>query len=309
MFVLMHYCLINHRIITRSLTPKERNEMLFIIVPTYNRVEICRHFLADLRKQSNQNFELVLVDHGKEKVDVTDSVIRIHYIDSDVNGWARAVNVGLRYVLKLSPREGHVLIINDDVLLDESYIQTVYDSISEKPDSVLGTICVDKNTHQTLRVAIRLNRLKGFFTYWYQFIPVKELLTQEMFIESDVLTGKGTVFPISMLNDIGIYCEDKLPHYKADHELVWRAKKAGYDVFASTKMQLFTVSDQRTADGKLSFRENIRFLFYDMRSTINIKDLWNFSTLAFKFPYSLYFYLVNLFRNIAGMLITLYRTR
>ena len=281
--------------------------MIYIIVPTFNRIEICKHFIEDLKKQSNQNYLLVLVDHGKNKVDLPSNTERTVYLPSDVNGWARAVNVGLRYTLDRANEGDSVLIINDDVILDSNYLQSIYDAVKLKPNAVLGTCCIDQNTNKTLRVAIRLNRWKGQHEYLYQYIDASKL--PEGFIKSDVLTGKGTVIPVSVLKKIGIYNEEKLPHYKADHELIWRAKKNGFNVYACTKMQLRTLSDQKTANGKEPFWKTVKFLWFDMRSVMRLKDWWNYAFLAYSVPYALYFFIINTLKNTAGMIYLWFKTK
>lgn len=284
--------------------------MLYIVVPTYNRVEICKRFIDDLSRQTFQGYKLVLVDHGRIKVQIENEIEphKIKLITSDVNGWARAVNIGLRYVLKDSiDINDHVLIINDDVILSKQYLTTVDESIKEKPLAVLGTCCVDKIKKVTLRVSIKLSKLQAKHIYCYQYINPQEL--PQGFIESDVLTGKGTVFPVRILRKIGIYAEDKLPHYKADHELVWRAKKKGFEVFLSTKMQLLTLSDQKTANGKESLISTFKFLYFDLRSTMKLKDWWNYARLAYSLPYAIYFFIMNFLRNTIDILITYYRTK
>ena len=282
--------------------------MIYIVVPTFNRVEICHHFIEDLRKQTYQDYYLVLVDHGKRKADVADTD-KIKVLNSDVNGWAKAVNIGLRYILDniVTQENDHILIINDDVILPIDYLESIVVSCEQKPKAILGTCCIDRNTKKTLRVAIKLNKVKAKHLYLYQNIDENDLPTG--YIESDVLTGKGTVIPISIIKDIGIYNEEKLPHYKADHELIWRAKKAGYDVYASTAMKLYTFSDQKTASGKESLKQTIKFFYFDMRSTIKIKDWWNYAVLAYSKPYAIYFFLLNFARNTAGMMIEYIRTR
>ena len=69
--------------------------MLYIVVPTYNREAVCRHFINDLYSQTNQNYHLVLVDHGRNRVDINDTNITL--LHSDVNGWARAVRSLMQY--------------------------------------------------------------------------------------------------------------------------------------------------------------------------------------------------------------------
>lgn len=279
--------------------------MIYIVVPTYNRVETCLHFVEDLNRQTYQDYHLVLVDHGKTKTGIEGE--KITRIESDVNGWARAINVGLRHILSVSNEKDSVLIINDDVLLPTDYLFNISESIKEKPGAILGTCCIDQNTKKNLRVAIVLNRLKAKHIYLYQKKTEDEL--PDGFLESDVLTGKGTVIPVQVLKKIGIYAEDKLPHYKADHELIWRAKNAGVPVYASTIMRLYTLSDQKKASGKEPFFQTVKFMYTDMRSTLRVRDWWNYAVLAYPKPYALYFFCVNFLRNTAGMIIDYIRSR
>ena len=281
--------------------------MIYIVVPTYNRVKTCNDFVNNLYSQTYQDYHLILVDHGKTKTKITGE--KITTIESDVNGWAKAVNIGLRYILKLKELSDDdlVLMINDDVTIPKDYFERIIQSHLEKPDAILGTCCIDKNTNKTLRVAIKLNRKKAKHVYLYQKINVDEI--KDNYIESDVLTGKGTIIPVSVLKKIGLYNEERLPHYKADHELIWRAKKMGYPVYTSKKMRLYTLSDQKTANGKEPFLKTVKFLYFDMRSTINIRDCYRYAMLAYKWPYSWYFFILNFLRNTIGMLIDYFRTK
>lgn len=281
--------------------------MIYIVVPTYNRVDTCNAFIKYLQSQTYQDYYLVLVDHGKTKTGISGEKITV--IESDVNGWARAINIGLNHILSLDnvKDDDLILIINDDVILPNDYFENIIRSTQEKPNSILGTCCIDKNTNLTLRVAIKLNKFKAKHIYLYQNIDVDTI--EKDYIESDVLTGKGTIIPVSILKKIGVYYEEMLPHYKADHELIWRAKQMGYPVFASTKMRLFTLSDQKTANGKESFIQTVKFLFFDMRSTINVRDWYRYAKLAYKWPYSWYFFVLNFIRNTLGMIVDYIRTK
>lgn len=281
--------------------------MLYIVVPTYNRIDVCNQFISDLSKQTFQNYKLILVDHGKKKTGIVSSE-KIEVIESNVNGWARAVNIGLNHILSISKsKDDYVLIINDDVRIEMDYIENIEQSILEMPNTVLGTCCIDKNTNLTLRIAIKLDKLRAKHIYNYYQVNLDEI--NNTFIESDVLTGKGTVFPLEILRNIGIYDDKRLPHYKSDHELVWRAKKNKYNVFTSKKMKLYTVSDQKQANRKESLKATFKFFMTDMTSIINIKDLWNYADLAYNKPYALYFFVMNFSRNILGMLIQYWRSQ
>lgn len=281
--------------------------MIYIVVPTFNRVEICNQFIEYLNQQVFNGYTLVLVDHGQKKTGIKDSE-KIKVIFSDVNGWAKAVNVGLRYVLNQDLQDDDcVLIINDDVVLREDYLKKVNDIVKEKPKSIVGSCCIDKRNNKILRASIVLNKYKALYIYHYQGLDASVLSSD--YIESDVLTGKGTIIPINILKEIGIYEEEKLPHYKADHELVLRAKKRGFDVIVAPELKVYTLSDQREPKADDTIKDLFKFFYFDMLSTIRIKDWWYFAILSYPFSYAIYFFLINFIRNTMGMLYMYWKRR
>lgn len=281
--------------------------MIYIVVPTYNRVDICKAFVSSLKEQTFQDYQLILIDHGRIKTKIQEE--KIITIESNVNGWAKAVNIGLNEILSFNDVKDSdaILIINDDVKLHKGYLESIVRSMKDKPDAILGTCCLDSSSQKTLRVAISLNRIKAKHIYMYQGI-IREEIPYE-YVESDVLTGKGTVIPYKILKQIGIYNEELLPHYKADHELIWRAKKMGVGVYAAKNMYLWTLSDQKTANGKEALLDTIKFMLFDMKSTINIRDWWNYAKLAYSKPYAVYFWILNFIRNYVGMFVDYIRTK
>lgn len=269
--------------------------MLYIVVPTYNRIQIFNAFVRQLKEQTNQEYKLIVVDHGNEKTHFTDNDVVM--IESEVNGWSYAINIGIRYVLNLAEvtEKDYIMVINDDVLMESDYIENVWKSIRERPNSVIGSGCFDWDTGKILHVNMILNKPKAIF-YYRNLDKTRNELTAP-FYKSDVLKGRGTVFPVWILRKIGIYDEKKLPHYRADHELAWRARKSGYDVCVGGRMWLGAKLDSpHTLDGRLSIKENYRRIFKDMISTQNTKDLWNYSKCCFGGIYGLYFYLLNFVR-------------
>lgn len=280
--------------------------MLYILVPTYNRVDVCKSFIRQVYEQTDTHFKLIIVDHGQEKVKIDDE--NIVFIESDVNGWARAVNVGLRYILRNADDidSSYVLVINDDVELPVDYIERIKRSINENPSSVIGSYCIDINDNKILRGSIKLNKLKAKFMYADKNKTLDQI--ENKIKDSHVLTGKGVVFPCSLLSKYGIYAEEKLPHYKADHELVWRMHKKGVNVIVSKEMYLYTVSDQMSVDIKMSLLKNYRKLFFKMTSIYNLKDLFKYSILSFGYFYGIYFFVRNFFRYVLFILLKYVRT-
>lgn len=264
--------------------------MLYIVVPTFNRLEIFQKFIEQLNSQTVQDYYLIVVDHGKKKTNYRASNCKV--IESNVNGWSYAINIGIREGLEISNENDSFLIINDDVTMDSSYIENVYRQIELYPDSIIGSVCFDCKTYKTIHVNMLLNKLKAAFIYKNVGIQLSEIKGQVF--ESDVLKGRGTVFPCTVFKNVGLYNERLLPHYRADHELVWRAKKEKYNVITSGDMYLgATLDSPNTVERKYNFRENYRRIFKDMISTQNTKDLVHYSYLCFGKVYGTYYLVCN----------------
>lgn len=282
--------------------------MIYIVVPTYNRIEIFNKFMRQIKKQTYKEYKLVVVDHGKKKTGYHDENVVV--LESDVNGWAYAVNIGLRFVLKnerLSVNDS-VLVINDDVLIEKDYLQKVANAIKKKPKALIGSICYDWDSNELLHVNMIFNAFKAFYKYENKDKNLD--MVKGAFFSSDVLKGRGTVLPVAVLKSIGLYAEDRLPHYRADHELAWRAKQRGYEVCVCGDMQVGAVLDSpHTIQADLGFRQNYKNIFSSMISTSNSRDLWNYTRCCFVFPYGMYYFLVNWLRSHVWFLVKYFITK
>lgn len=81
------------------------NEMVSVIIPTYNRAQLIKRAVVSVLKQTYRDFELIIVDDGSqdETEEVIDKIIketqgdRIRYIKLDRNqGVSHARNVGIQ---------------------------------------------------------------------------------------------------------------------------------------------------------------------------------------------------------------------
>src|SRR4051812_30133481 len=89
------------------------------VIPTWNRADLLRSILANLRDQSRPPDEVVVVDNGSQ--DESRSVAvgfgsRIVAFDAN-RGFATAVNEGIRQA-----RGDWILIINNDVVLQPDWL-------------------------------------------------------------------------------------------------------------------------------------------------------------------------------------------
>jgi GT2 family glycosyltransferase len=120
----------------------------------------------------------------------------------------------------------------------------------------------------------------------------------------DVLPGRGTLIPIEVFKEVGLYDFKNLPHYGADYEFSRRANMKGYDllinyeavVLSNVKM---TGLNNRTTT--LGWPDLIKS-FFSIRSPNNLMNRWRFARLSchgWRFPV---FYLCDVGRVILGSL-------
>ncbi|WP_222931391.1 glycosyltransferase family 2 protein [Xanthovirga aplysinae] len=210
--------------------------MIYIVIPVYNRKEITRVCLGNLRKQTCKNFETIVVDDGSS--DGTSQMIKDQFpevvlLRGDGNlWWSGAMNLGIKYVLTKAKKNDHILALNDDLEFSSDYICNCQKLILKSTPMLIGSVVTAlDNRDRIIQGGVVIN--------WYlakgkQLNYNKRLSSfpKGYFTEVSVLTGRGVMIPVEVINKIGIYNEKHYRH-AGDHELPRRAQKAGYKLVVS----------------------------------------------------------------------------
>lgn len=104
------------------------------------------------------------------------------------------------------------------------------------------------------------------------------------------------LIPISVFAVTGLFNERRLPHYGADSELSYRAKKHGFNLACSMNCKVLT--KKKGEEALYQFKSNFLKNIANKRKPGNFSALVNFSFLSFPFYYAAYFILLNLSRDI-----------
>jgi GT2 family glycosyltransferase len=108
-------------------------------------------------------------------------------------------------------------------------------------------------------------------------------------ILSDLLPGRGTLIPVSVFNEIGLFDEVNFPHYAADEDFSARAKKIGYGLVISTAAVVRSHVDQTgLASERMSFKYFIK-MFSSIKSAKNLKIRWRWALKHARTPAPVYF--------------------
>lgn len=266
----------------------DRSMKVYLLIPTKNRKDLAVKCLASLKKQTCRNFDIVFIDDGS--TDETAKALR--KIDSEViilrgDGnlwWCGSVRMGVDYILNLSKPGDFIVIQNDDTYMQPDYLQVLMDESVRHGRMVLGTPNVDFESNQLIYNSHRIGKLGA--------IGPAIVISSEDILETDTLSGRGAIIPIEVFGVTGNFSK-LFPHYAADYDFFFRAKRAGFKVAVTTKVITYSTSLQPNLSRRIkskkppTFRDMID-LFFDRRSSDNLWATILVTFLHSPWPYKLF---------------------
>lgn len=122
---------------------------LTIVTPTYNRANLLYRLYDSLKRQTNPDFEWLIVDDGstdntKHVIEqlVLEKKVKIKYIYQENSGKAKAFNIGVRN----AKGELFLCVDSDDFLADDAINNILLCGDNLHNDSVAGIIALKKDT-------------------------------------------------------------------------------------------------------------------------------------------------------------------
>ena len=284
------------------------SESIFIVIPVHNRKHFTRDCLLSLRKQTFQKITTIVIDDGSS--DGTSGMIKKEFPEVVLlrgNGnlwWTGAINLGVEYALEHALDGDYILTMNDDIIIRSNYLETLLECASKNPRSLIGSISINTGDDAIIEDGgVKINLYTAKFNWLARGREYKTVINEEpSFIPVDVLSGRGTLIPAEVYQEVGLYDSMHLPHYGADYEFSLRAKKKGYNLFInynSVVVNKVWTTDINRKTGLLKWREFTKCLF-SRRSAFCIRYRWNFARLAC--PKTLFpsFFIFDISRLIVG---------
>lgn len=252
-------------------------------MPVHNRKELTLEFINSLLKQSYKKFKLILVDDGSS--DGTSDAVKKLIPDAVIlkgNGdwwWAGSIQQGYKWIkANVKTNEG-VLIINDDLVFDEDYLQKGMNYLESNPSSLILSAAYSKHNHDFLEDC---GVIYDFKTSEMNTMPVKQLdelncaSTRGLFMTTKDFMKTGGMHPVL------------LPHYFSDYEFTIRAKrKCGLNLKCFLDLKVYmdnSTSGIREIEYK-SFSEYVKKAC-DKRYKGSPVYTFNYFMLAFPFPHN-----------------------
>ncbi|MDT4330073.1 glycosyltransferase family 2 protein [Methylomonas sp. MED-D] len=251
---------------------------IWICVPVFNRVEFTLKCLSTIKKQSFQSFNVVICDHGStdgttEKIGQAFPDIVVLKADSSL-WWTGAINICVEYVLQHAEPDDFVLTLNNDTELPEDYLAEMAAQAVKYPHALLTSVVHDIATGKRVR--------EGFRQSWWGakdravYFAQDHCPSDENAMLVSLVSGRGTLIPVQVFRQVGLYDEVHLPHYAADYDFGHKARRAGYPAYVFQSCKVFSYVDatgMTAVRDQFSFKKLVNFLS-NIKSPANLRARW-----------------------------------
>lgn len=252
--------------------------MFYIIIPVFNRLAFTKACLDSLRKQTDQNFKVIIVDDGS--TDGTADVLAKDYSEVTIlpgTGslfWTAGVNLGLRYALNQGAT--WLMTLNNDVIVYPDFIENMRRAAYSRPPALYGAFELEAVTQKPLYGGGWINWLTGKTQWLLDKLSPDQRHGQ---LPSQYLPGRGLLIPRVVFEKIGLFAAELLPHYYADYDFTHQARLAGFEVYMNFDARLGTYPDE-SGDQRNRQRRSLRNYYnhlFSIRGGANLRDFTRFA--------------------------------
>ena len=233
---------------------------LWICIPVHNRLQFTLKCLESLARQDYRSVSIVVCDDGS--TDGTAQALAAEYpevivLHGDGNlWWTGATNRCIEYVMEhATDASDCVVTLNNDLEVSPNYLSSLARAAVNYPNALIASVEYDIKT----RVLVSPGCRQSWLTSKARPIdPSADHLPEDPTVAAVThAAGRGTLIPLNVLKRIGLFDERHLPHYGADYDLTFRARRAGYQVLVCFDAPVFSHVE---ATGMTTIREEFSLL-------------------------------------------------
>ena len=251
---------------------------VWVILAVFNRREYTIKCLELIVAQTWHDIKIVVVDDGS--TDNTADAIRerfpeVNLIQGDGNlYWTGAMRVGVGAVLQACSDDDYVLVVNDDLVFDDDFVESLIAASRRHPNALIhasNSFLDNKDVVDFGGRRINWWTAKG---RWINRGRLRSDFPPGYCEPSDVLWGRGMLVPVRIIKQIGNY--DPRYQQSGDPEFSRRAAKAGFELLVA-----YSVVAYKYPENKPNINERneyalveLKDFFFGVHSQARIKTLF-----------------------------------
>lgn len=247
---------------------------IYIPIPVHNRIDYTLKCIRCIKSQTYKNYEIIIIDDGS--TDGTAQKIGEKWPDISIlkgHGglwWTGAMRIAIEYIMKRAHDNDFILCQNNDTVFDKDYLKILVSSSVKKNRIIVGTICKDYNDGKIIHTAPKIS-----WDFFYTYSPELPKEPCDLLFDVDTLNTRGTLIPIEVFKEIGNF-SGKLPHYGADQDFFYRAKKGGFALAVSYRAVTYSIDPAMPFHEKIISKNkkslhDIFMLYFSRKSSMNLR--------------------------------------
>ncbi|MCC7303409.1 MAG: glycosyltransferase family 2 protein [Bacteroidia bacterium] len=282
--------------------------MVYICIPVHNRIEYTLECISSIRAKAKVCFTIVICDDGS--TDGTSNILRENFPEGVLlNGdgklwWTGGMNRCVEYVLEHSLDTADVVFsMNNDAVIDDRTFSSLLDAHHKSPKAIIGCVNLFYNERTKIEPsATRKTRRLGIPFYLIYNKWGEDVRKYQGLHAVHGLSGKGVLIPISVFRKIGLYNQEKLPHYHADTEFTIRATNVGIPVYISYESRVYSHQKDTGLASKANKPEIGVFVrsFSNIKSTRHLRSLSNSCKLIYGPVWHRFYFFAHLAAILVG---------
>jgi GT2 family glycosyltransferase len=268
--------------------------MIYIVIAVFNRLRYTKACLYSLLQQNFPVYKIIVVDHGS--TDGTTGVIRREFPEVILLNetkslwWTGATNRGIQRALAMYDSDNDfILTLNNDLVVEPGYLSELLVIYNANQPAIIGSVSVDISDAEKIDFAgVKWNSIAAKF----QRNPEADLTFSELkkgrqWLTSDLLPGRGTLFPVKVFRDYGLFDEKSFPHYAADEDFALICKKNGYKLLIAVNARVKSHVEQTGINFGHSRVNLKRFLqsLFSIKSANNLSVRYKWAKKNSPLPY------------------------
>lgn len=254
--------------------PPSRGGRCCIVICDFNGWEQTRRCLQALHAGSVRDFDVLVVDHGTTR-ETRDGlaaeypqVLRIEA--PPTLWWAGATNAGVRAALDRGADP--VMLLNNDCYLPPDGLARLLRHAAARPGAIVAPVQRDARTGACIAIAPRHCLLLGFTTLAGPRRVTPALRARGLLPVDLIKGGRGVLIPAAVFARIGLFDQEQLPHYFADHDFYWRCHAAGVAMYVATDTEV-DVDETRSSVAAAAYGQGLSGLRMALTSPRSHRNL------------------------------------